>query len=359
MNNKNNIDYAIRSQNQCLNIAIIVPVYNVECYLSECLDSILSQTYKDFVIFAIDDGSTDHSGEILDRYALKDKRIIVIHKKNGGVSSARNTALSIVFNERSRFSFLYFIDPDDCIPQNFLFAMTDAIIKMQADMAMCPYIPFDKNKTYPLCDDPFPDILIDTDGIANFYFKNKSNKFDYGRLLGNKFFVLDSVIGMYFDETLKTAEDQDWFINILPYIKSCITVSITHYQYRLRKSSLSHSSKTLQGFETYSRILQRTEEYKRFSPFAQSLIYEGFINSLYRKIKRGFYHNESREQLKQTIIFNLNIVKEFKYKLSEKKNRRYFSRMKNWPFFLLEWYMLLRIRKVSKKSNIEYKEYFD
>ena len=74
-------------------ISVIVPVYNVEKYLSRCIDSILNQTFRDFELILVDDGSPDKSGEICDEYAKKDDRIKVIHKKNGGVSIARNTGI--------------------------------------------------------------------------------------------------------------------------------------------------------------------------------------------------------------------------------------------------------------------------
>lgn len=77
-------------------ISVIVPVYNVEQYLPRCIDSILSQTFTDFELLLIDDGSTDKSGMICDEYAKKDNRIRVFHKKNGGVSSARNVGLDNV-----------------------------------------------------------------------------------------------------------------------------------------------------------------------------------------------------------------------------------------------------------------------
>ena len=80
-------------------ISVIVPVYNAEEYLSRCLDSILAQTYKNLDIILVDDGSTDKSGKICDEYTQKDSRIRVIHKQNGGVSCARNTALSVAKGE--------------------------------------------------------------------------------------------------------------------------------------------------------------------------------------------------------------------------------------------------------------------
>ena len=77
-------------------ISVIIPVYNVESYLPKCLDSVLGQTYKNLEIFLVDDGSTDSSGKICDQYAAHDRRIIVIHQKNAGVSAARNKALAVL-----------------------------------------------------------------------------------------------------------------------------------------------------------------------------------------------------------------------------------------------------------------------
>lgn len=92
------------------NLSIIVPVYNAEKYLHRCIDSILAQTFTDFELLLIDDGSTDNSGFICDEYAQKDRRIRVFHKKNGGVSSARNLGLDNVSGE-----WITFVDSDDIL----------------------------------------------------------------------------------------------------------------------------------------------------------------------------------------------------------------------------------------------------
>lgn len=97
-------------------ISIIVPVYNVEKYLRHCLDSIRAQTFTDFECICIDDGSSDGSGKILDEYAEKDSRFVVIHKDNGGVSSARNAGLDV-----ARGEWLAFVDSDDWVEKDFLF----------------------------------------------------------------------------------------------------------------------------------------------------------------------------------------------------------------------------------------------
>ncbi|MBQ8680482.1 MAG: glycosyltransferase family 2 protein, partial [Treponema sp.] len=96
-------------------ISVIVPVYNVEKYLPQCLDSIKNQTYKNLEIILIDDGSTDSSGVICDKVALIDKRIRVFHKENGGLSDARNYGI-----DKAKGSWLTFIDSDDYISSNYI-----------------------------------------------------------------------------------------------------------------------------------------------------------------------------------------------------------------------------------------------
>ena len=94
-------------------ISVIIPVYNVESYLSKCIDSILCQTYTDFELLLVDDGSSDASGKICDMYKENDNRIRVFHKKNEGVSKARNLALNNALGE-----FVIFVDSDDWIEPN-------------------------------------------------------------------------------------------------------------------------------------------------------------------------------------------------------------------------------------------------
>ena len=96
-------------------ISVIIPVYNTEKYLHRCINSILTQTYTDFELLLIDDGSTDSSGTICDEYAAKDARVRVFHKENGGVSSARNLGL-----DNAQGEWITFVDSDDYIEENFL-----------------------------------------------------------------------------------------------------------------------------------------------------------------------------------------------------------------------------------------------
>lgn len=116
-------------------VSIIIPIYNAEKTLPRCVDSILSQTFRDFTLILVDDGSKDDSGKICDEYAEKDSRVKVIHKENGGVSSARNAGLDISENE-----YITFLDADDAVPNNYLSCLYGCMIANSADIAVCDVV---------------------------------------------------------------------------------------------------------------------------------------------------------------------------------------------------------------------------
>ncbi|MDD2494154.1 MAG: glycosyltransferase [Tissierellia bacterium] len=119
---------------QELKLSVIVPVYKVEKFISKCIDSILNQTFSNFELILIDDGSPDKSGTICDEYAKKDNRIIVIHKANGGVSSARNVGLYMAKGE-----YIIFIDADDYIESNMFELMLQEAYNKNADVVICDF----------------------------------------------------------------------------------------------------------------------------------------------------------------------------------------------------------------------------
>ena len=112
-------------------ITIIIPVYNVEKFLAECVDSVICQTYEHLEIILVDDGSTDNSGYMCDEYGRKDKRIKVIHQKNQGLSAARNTGLEVMEGD-----YVYFLDSDDCIDKNVIEVLYNNLIINYCDIAI-------------------------------------------------------------------------------------------------------------------------------------------------------------------------------------------------------------------------------
>ena len=124
-------------------ISVIIPVYNVESYLERCINSVINQTYTNLQIILVDDGSTDNSGSLCDSFATKDIRILVIHKVNGGLSSARNAGIKI-----AEGNLIGFIDSDDWITIDMYEYLLQILTDYDADVAQVSYINVSNNKIY-------------------------------------------------------------------------------------------------------------------------------------------------------------------------------------------------------------------
>lgn len=132
-----------------IKFSILIPVYNVDRYLSFCLDSICSQSYTNFEVIAVNDGSTDQSAEILQKYADKDKRIVVINSENKGVSAARNIAI-----EKASGVYVWMVDADDLIAPDALLTLSNVIQKTSPDIVTFRYQKLYKNKKEPQASSP-------------------------------------------------------------------------------------------------------------------------------------------------------------------------------------------------------------
>ncbi|MCM1103031.1 MAG: glycosyltransferase [Clostridium sp.] len=122
-------------------ISVIIPVYNVEKYIERCLDSVVSQTYTNLEIILVDDGSTDSSGDICDHYKQKDRRIHVIHKRNGGLSSARNVGLRAAAGD-----YIAFVDSDDFVHPTMYERMLERLVETDSDMVVSEICKIDKGE---------------------------------------------------------------------------------------------------------------------------------------------------------------------------------------------------------------------
>lgn len=125
-------------------ISVIVPIYKVEKYLKKCVDSILSQSFTDFELILVDDGSPDNCPQMCDDFAKQDKRIRVIHKENGGLSDARNAGIDWAF-ENSDSEWFAFVDSDDWLHTDYLKKLYDACTQNDADICMCDFERVDEN----------------------------------------------------------------------------------------------------------------------------------------------------------------------------------------------------------------------
>lgn len=180
-----------------------MPVYNSENYLGKCIDSVLSQSFCDFELLLIDDGSTDRSQQVCDGYAQKDNRVKVIRKRNGGVSSARNMGLSAV-----RGGYLCFFDSDDTLEPNALQLMYETLSNGNYDLVIAGYNRYDEDgtKIFGMSRKEVETLSIDSALKEMYYPKDE----EYQGYLWNKMFRSDIIknSGLKFNESIAFNEDR-------------------------------------------------------------------------------------------------------------------------------------------------------
>lgn len=206
-------------------ISIIIPVYNVAEYLCECLDSVLAQSYRNLEIILVDDGSTDNSGDICDKYAEKDSRITVIHRENGGPSAARNAALDMMHGQ-----YVTFIDSDDTIHPQYIKLLYDNSCRFNADISSAA-LTTNRGK---ICDN-FPKghsrLFSSTDAVKHILYQHILDNAVSGKLYNST---------LWNDVRFKTAiyyEDLEVFYHIYFKTKTVVHFNSTIYYYRQRTSS--------------------------------------------------------------------------------------------------------------------------
>ena len=211
-------------------ISVIIPVYNLEKYLVRCIESIIGQTYKNLEIILIDDGSTDTSGEICDRYAKKDIRIQVIHKKNGGLVSARNAGLEAAAGE-----YVGFVDGDDYVEPDMFEQMYKKVLEYPYDIVMCDVSCRYPNKSLEIksgmTDDKKSMGLQDRKEIILSSYAVVWNQIYKKELITeDKFFVKD----LWYEDVL-------FIYKLFPYINSVGVVNKKLYNYVQRQNSITYT----------------------------------------------------------------------------------------------------------------------
>lgn len=242
-------------------ISIIVPIYNVEKYLNECIQSIVTQTFKDIEVILVNDGSTDSSGLICDLWVQKDERIKVIHKKNGGLSSARNAGI-----DAAQGKYIIFVDSDDYwIGTDSLAHLYDTAEKFDADVVRGEYIEVndkgERIKTIAKNKSEYSNKPLDS---ATFY----SKAIDGENFSWLYLFKRVSISTLRFDEGRKFQEDIDFNIKYFSTQKKCLYVDRNFYVYRKREASIITTPRisNLEGsfslcevFRKYSHITKDTK----------------------------------------------------------------------------------------------------
>jgi glycosyltransferase involved in cell wall biosynthesis len=220
-------------------IDIIIPVYNCEKYIRQCILSIQSQIFKDFRIIVVDDGSTDRSGSICDELASSDDRIIVIHQPNGGVSAARNTGLKNLMSQ-----YFCFVDSDDLIHVDYLQHMYDLITENDADIVVCGLNTFDTAPESVDLSEQKKESHIEVYGDTLEYAEKFSQEEMRLICLWDKLYKTEVFDGISFPEG-KVYEDDNVFYKVLDASKRTVFTDAVLYEYRMIDESISHSSYNL------------------------------------------------------------------------------------------------------------------
>jgi glycosyltransferase involved in cell wall biosynthesis len=291
-------------------ISIIIPVYNVEKYLENCLNSVINQSYANLEIILVDDGSTDNSSKICDEYKKKDDRIKIIHKKNGGLSEARNIGI-----ENSNGKYITFIDSDDTVELNYLEYLYKLIIENDADMSVCYFnivngkikkISLSENKKIYSSKEALKEMLLNNFPVSA---TAKLFKTEYFRDI--KF------------PSGKLYEDNGTTYKLIIKSKKICVSNARKYNYFIRKNSITNSKMNSRKFDYIELVDKECDEIIQLYPTLNEFCIIAKANSrlsVIRQIICSSNRNEFKDdELKLKKYFKVNKKKIVKSKYCPKK----------------------------------------
>ena len=241
-------------------ISVIVPVYNVELFLSDCIESILNQTYKHLEIIIIDDGSTDSSSKICDNYALTDNRIRVIHQKNGGLSEARNVGL-----EYATGDVISFVDSDDLLHVDFYQKLLPILIENNLDIIECGYKKFTENSDIEI---KFSNTKIEIfNTLASLELLMKEY---FKQTVWNKIYRKEVLQNITFP-VRKLHEDEYWTYKVFGNSKKIGKVSYVLHFYRQQSDSIMGKRYSLDRLDGLAALAERIDYMKENFPALENL----------------------------------------------------------------------------------------
>lgn len=270
-------------------ISVIVPVYNVESYLVQCIDSLINQTYTNLEIILVDDGSTDTSGQICDEYARKDDRIVVVHKTNGGLSDARNAGLKV-----ARGAYITYVDSDDFLYSSRAYELlVSGIETSNAKISVCRYVEF--------CDDTdikeITDISVSVlemstnEYLHNCYTYKKGYSYSVWKFLYKK----EVVENVWFEKD-RVWEDVLYTAEILTKSESVAFVNAELYAYRINPQSISrvftykHAIDFIFVHTSFAKLLAQNG----YNEYIENYLLPEVINFVMRVQRIGLSNDEQR-----------------------------------------------------------------
>ena len=294
-------------------ISIIIPVYNAEKHLRRCVDSVLAQTHTNLEIILVNDGSTDGSDKICEEYRMKDSRITVFHKENGGVSSARNLAL-----EHMRGDYVMFVDSDDWIEENMCGTMLDEALIHKAMLVIS--LGINRDAEGNLMDER------ELGGKGNSRVIDVSGEFSFlaeyapGVVWGN-LYRRDCISGLRFDEDIFLGEDTLFFARAVKRCSQIVFLPQRFYNYVNYTASAAHgdmNEKRMTNLLAWDRIAEEYRDNQRIYQTVKGAYGRQCVFFLRHMCKRG---NRTEPYIS---ILKRGIRNNFKYMMSDKSSKHKF-----------------------------------
>lgn len=287
-------------------ISIIIPVYNVEKYLDKCIQSVLTQTYDNFEVILVDDGSTDNSGKLCDEYAKRDNRVTVYHKSNRGLSDARNFGV-----EHCNADIVSFIDSDDCVSEDYLEYLWFLMYKYSCKVSCANNVKVMEGKSFSLKKDKIIEVKLDTakalericytsvGAVARLYRKELliKNPFPVGRLY----------------EDLATT---------YKIISECDYIAFSDkpiYIWIQRENSITHRGIDERQFDIFTNVENMSQYYKDYFPNCKKAASAICIMAVIRFLTIVFQYCDKKEEKKYFRIARDFALPHFKNTFTDKK----------------------------------------
>ena len=299
-------------------ISVIVPIYNVEKYLARCVDSIVNQTYKNLEIILVDDGSPDLCPQMCDDYAEKESRIKVVHKKNGGLSDARNAGMAVATGE-----YISFIDSDDYVSDDFFECLLDVMNKENSDIAECSVVKFYEDNPF---DEFIDDLSVKTydtqDAMSALIAENPFHQHVWNKLYKTELVKdIPYAVG-------KLNEDEFWTYQVFGRANKVARLNKTMYYYFQRSSSImgvGYNIRRLDALEGKANRQKYIENnFPELSTLAKIDLY-GSCMFAYQSVLKFMSGADKKKALelirKYRKMYNLSFDE---IKLADKSARKYF-----------------------------------
>ncbi|MDY4690031.1 MAG: glycosyltransferase family 2 protein [Alphaproteobacteria bacterium] len=300
-------------------ISVIIPCYNVAKYLEQCLDSVLKQTFQDFEVICVNDGSTDKSLEILQQYAEKDARIKIIDQENKGAGAARNKGLDVAQGE-----YISFVDSDDFIDKDFLQILFNNIEKAQTDISCCNFYKIKSDKDIHSKEQNKNSNKLYINSIEALI---TSNKISYS--VWNKLYRASILKDIKFDEN-NFYEDWIFIALLFPKIKSVCSISNKLYGYRIRENSVMRSKFTINRAKSYVSGIEKVYFYyeSEYPQYLNAIKHTRLLNTTKMLINKANKSNDTETiQYAKSSLSNFYKNKIIGYKGLSLKNK-----IKLWKF---------------------------